>query len=143
MKRIYLDTCYLFKLYWEEPESERVRKLVSTMDRVQCAWHGRAEFSSILLRKRREGVMDQHVADIVEAQLEFDRRNAAVEFLPQRQQVMDRFCLTAREAPETTNLRAADGLHLACAACHGYQTVYSNDGMFLKAAPLFGIEGSI
>lgn len=44
-------------------------------------------------------------------------------------------------APATTNIRAADALHLACAAEHGFSEVYSNDRHFLLAAPLFGLEG--
>jgi len=44
-------------------------------------------------------------------------------------------------APVTTKIRAADALHLACAAEHGFSEVYSNDRLFLAAAPLFGLIG--
>jgi predicted nucleic acid-binding protein len=44
-------------------------------------------------------------------------------------------------APPATFLRAADALHLACAAVHGFTETYSNDRHFLDAAPLFGLRG--
>ena len=54
---------------------------------------------------------------------------------------MCRLEATLRAVPPSTTVRAADALHLACAAEHGFTEVYSNDRHFLAAAPLFGLHG--
>ena len=38
-------------------------------------------------------------------------------------------------------VRAADALHLTCAADNGFDAVYSHDQRMLDAAACFGLEG--
>ena len=61
--------------------------------------------------------------------------------LPLSEEVMKRVESVYTAAPAATFLRAADALHLACAAVHGFTETYSHDHHFLNAASLFGLRG--
>ena len=138
---LYFDTTYLYRVYSTEPGHEAVKRLLSSTDSLATAWHGRAEFASILLRKRREGVDSPESLASLEAQFQQDCNSGLTHFLPLTESVMLRLELTLRTAPSATNIRAGDALHLACAAEHGFTEVYSNDRNFLASAPLFGLRG--
>lgn len=138
---LYFDTTYLYRVYSTEPGHESVKKLLSATDSLATAWHGRAEFASILLRKRREGADLPGLLESLESQFQQDCQSGLIHFLPLTEPVMLHLERALRAAPVSTNLRAADALHLACAAEHGFTEVYSNDLLFLAAAPLFGLKG--
>lgn len=139
---LYFDSTYLFRLYSVEPGHEAVKELLAqTNQPVAIAWHGRAEIASILLRKRREGAdTPEHLASLAK-QFQDDCQQLLIHFLPLTEAVMTRLESVLATAPSTTNIRAADALHLACAAEHGFSEVHSNDRLFLAAAPLFGLIG--
>jgi len=139
---LYFDSTYLFRIYSAEPGHEAVKELLAQADQsVAIAWHGRAEIASILLRKRREEAdTPEHLSSLAE-QFHEDCQQLLIHFLPLTEAVMTRLEAVLAAAPATTNIRAADALHLACAAEHGFTEVYSNDRLFLAAAPLFGLTG--
>ena len=70
-----------------------------------------------------------------------DVQNGLIHFLPLTEAVMKRLESVLASAPSSANIRAADALHFACAAEHGFAEVHSNDRLFLAAAPLFGLTG--
>lgn len=138
---LYFDTTYLYRIYSTEPGHEAVKQLLEQTSGIATAWHGRAEFASIVLRKRREGSDSPDLLAALESQFQNDIQSGLVSVIPFTDSVMLRLENTLRSAPSTTILRAADALHLACAAEHGFTEVHSNDRHFLAAAPLFGLRG--
>ncbi len=139
---LYFDSNYLFRIYSAEPGHEAIKELVFQRNEpVAIAWHGRAEIASILLRKRREGAdHPEHLASLAK-QFHQDCQRQLIVFLPLNEAVMSRLESVLSSAPLNTNIRAADALHLACAAEHGFTDVFSNDRLFLQAAALFGLNG--
>ncbi len=139
---LYFDSTYLFRIYSVEPGHEAVKKRLAQANQpVVIAWHGRAEIASVLLRKRREGAgTPEHLSSLAK-QFQDDCQQLLIRFLPLTEAVMTRLESVLAAAPITTNIRAADALHLACAAEHSFTEVYSNDRLFLAAAPLFGLIG--
>jgi len=141
VKTLYFDTAYLFRVYSTEPGHEAVKGLLREAEFLVTAWHGRAEFAAVLLRKRREGSNPAEFIDNLDRQFQRDCQSGLIRFLPLTEAVMCRVEATLRTARVGTLLRAADALHLACAAEHGFKEVYSNDRHFLAAAALFGLRG--
>ncbi|NJM36697.1 MAG: type II toxin-antitoxin system VapC family toxin [Akkermansiaceae bacterium] len=139
MQTLYFDTTYLYRIYSTERGHERVKKLLGGAENIATAWHGRAEFTSILLRKRREGNDPAELLESLDSQFQDDCVNGLIQLLPLSEATMLRLETVLRGAPATTIIRAADALHLACAAEHGFTEIYSNDRHFLTTAALFGL----
>lgn len=141
MNTAYYDAAYLIKLQCSEHGSAEVRAHAATVDVIGCSLHGRAEFASAAFRKVREGTATPDQYRALLAQLHHDSSSGHLKWLPVTEAIVDRVESIFASAPATTNLRAADALHLACAAEHGFTEVHSNDRQLLAAAPLFGPKG--
>lgn len=137
---IFYDTTYLVRLYLDEKGSEAVRALAETMP-VASSWHAQAELLCTLHRAYREGRLDKEGYQAQRSQFSSDQSASTFIWLPVTDATLGHLDLMLAEAPAATFLRAADALHLACAAEHGFKEVYSNDRHFLAAAPLFGLKG--
>ena len=141
MKPLFFDATYFGKLHWREPGSAEVLACAATADELVCSQHGRAEFCSIGFRKVREGLASPAALRGVFAQFNADLAAGDIRLLPLTDAILDRVEAVFATAPATTYLRAADALHLATAAEHGFAEIYSNDRHLLAAAPLFGLRG--
>lgn len=137
---IFFDTTYLVRLYLDEKGAEPVRALAETAP-VASSWHAQAELLCTFHRAFREGRLDEEAYQAQRGQFASDQAARTFNWLPVTEATLSRLDATLAEAPATTFLRAADALHLACAAEQGFKEVYSNDRHFLAAAALFGIKG--
>ncbi|MFM7181863.1 MAG: type II toxin-antitoxin system VapC family toxin [Verrucomicrobiales bacterium] len=137
---IYCDTSYLVRLYLAEPGSEQVRQLCA-VQRICAASHGQAELPAALHRAFREGRIAAEVFAAALDQFALDQANDGIMWLPLGPALLAGMAGRFARMPRHTFLRAADALHLACAAENSFKEVYSNDRHFLAAAPLFGLKG--
>jgi predicted nucleic acid-binding protein len=136
---IFFDTSYLARLYLDEAGAVEVRELAAAMP-ICAAWHAQAELFCTFHRALREGRLDLEGYLAQRAQFAFDNSNGLFHWLPLTESTMGRLDAMLAKVSAGVFLRAADALHLACAAENGLKEVYSNDRHFLAAAPLFGLK---
>jgi len=137
---LYFDTSYLVRLYTTDPGWEKVRALART-DRLACCLHGRAETVATFHRKLREGAILGREYKTLLAEFDRDSEAGAFRWLPLSPSVVQRLASTFANLPATVAVRAADAIHLACAAEAGCGRVFSNDARLLTAASHFGVIG--
>jgi len=137
---IYLDASYVARLYLNDPGFEAVRELAGR-DAVACCLHGQAEVTAAIRRKHREGVFSATQHRQVLEQFDLDCAQDAFRWLPLSPAVTDRVRAVYQGLPPACFLRAADALHLACAAENRFREIHSNDQRLLAAAGQFGLKG--
>ena len=137
----YLDISYLLKIYACEHGTQEVVAWMTGRRDFICSRHGRLEVISGLKRHQREGRLDARGLRLSLQQLAEDESQQVVVWLPIGNELIDRACTRVAAFPSRLFLRAADALHLACAAEHGCKEIYSHDRHLLAAAPHFGLRG--
>jgi predicted nucleic acid-binding protein len=137
---LYFDTSYAVRLYTKDVGWEKVRALAAS-DSVACCTHGRAEVVAAFHRKFREGAINRKELGDLITEFNRDCEDGAFDWLVLSSVLMERLVKTYTTLPAAVHLRAADAIHLACAAENGFMDVYSNDTHLLKAAAFFGIKG--
>jgi predicted nucleic acid-binding protein len=137
---LYFDTSYLVRLYTKDPGWEKVRVLAET-DNLACCIHGQAETVAAFHRKFREGTLTHKELGTLLAEFDNDSNAGAYRWLPLSPAVLARVTSAFARLPAGVALRAADAIHLACAADVGFAKVYSNDAHLLTAAAHFSLTG--
>ena len=136
---IYFDASYLVRLYVADPGWEKVQAFAES-DRLACALHGKAETIAAFHRKFREGALSRPAFHALLKQFESDSAAGGIEWLPITPSCVRRVADTYKSLPATVPLRAADALHLACAAEAGFTGLYSNDSHLLAGGLFFGLK---
>ena len=137
---LYFDTSYLARLYIRDAGWSEVRELAAT-DAIACCLHGQAETAAAFHRKFRDGGFNYENLRNVLAQFDKDCKEGAFEWLPLSEAVIDLVSETFARLPAGIHLRAADAIHLACAAENSITKIYSNDRRLIEGATYFGLTG--
>jgi predicted nucleic acid-binding protein len=136
---IYFDASYLVRLYLDEAGAEQVRALAAR-EQVASSLHGRTELVAALHRAYRDGRFSRTTFLQTLDQFQLDDKAEVVGWLIPERKIHERAENAFRAAGAAIFLRAADAVHLACAAENGFREVYSHDRHLLAAAPLFGLR---
>jgi uncharacterized protein len=138
---VYLDTSYIAKFYFNEPDSSRVRELVRTADNIYSSVWAFAEFHSVLHRRLREGVSSPKDARDLAARFSEHAESGLWNFIPVKEALLRRTSALVISAPREIFLRTADAVHLVTAQELGEREVWTNDRHMLAAASYFGLAG--
>jgi predicted nucleic acid-binding protein len=139
--RLYFDTAYLGKCYWNEPDGVPVRQLARSADALVSSAICIAEMACVAHRKLREGQATAEIALIRRNLFLDDVKSGAVETAPITERLLRKVEFLTRTLPSSCYLRAVDALHLATAVDCGFSEVWTNDRHMLAAAPHFGLVG--
>ena len=138
---IYLDTSYLAKLYLHEAGTDEMLRVFSGQGDFVCGEHGRLELMAAFKRSQREGLLSGGQLRMLWEKHEQDLSDGLIQYLPLPTTLIQQACRTLSLLPPSVFIRAADALHLACAADAGLKQIYSHDRHLLAAAPHFGLKG--
>lgn len=138
---IYFDTAYLAKCYLTDYGYATVRHTAEQADAIACCALGRVELAAAIHRALREKRLSRRDFNVVCEQFAQDDAANCWVWFPVTNRLLERAAKELQVLAPTVPLRAVDALHLACAAEHGFQEIYSNDRHLLAAAAHFGIRG--
>jgi len=139
--RLYFDTAYLGKCYWNEPGGKLVRELARKADGLYSSAICIAEMACLAHRKVREGPMTPADAVIRRDLFLDDVNKGVVTAVPVTERLLRRVEATTRALPPSCYLRTFDALHLVTAVDSGFVEIWTNDRHMLAAAPHFGLVG--
>jgi predicted nucleic acid-binding protein len=139
--RLYFDTTYLCKCYWNETDGRLVRELARQADGLYSSAICIAEMACLAHRKVREGPVAPADAAIRRDLFLDDLNRGVIKAVPVTDRLLRRVEGTTRALPPSCYLRTFDALHLVTAADSGFSEIWTNDRHMLTAAPHFGLAG--
>jgi predicted nucleic acid-binding protein len=138
---IYLDTSYIVKCYLCESGTDAILNWLQGKSGLYCCLHGRLELFAAFKRHVREGRLTEKNAMNSLRLLEKDERAGIWQWIPISEQLIQEACARMASLRSNCLVRAADALHLTCAAENGFTAIYSHDRHLLAAAEYFGVKG--
>ena len=138
---MYLDTSYIAKFYFNEPESGRVRELVRTADVIHSSRWALAEFHGVIHRHLREGSLTSGDAHELSARFLEHVEEGLWKLLSVHEALLRRTSALIVSAPPDLFIRTADAVHLVTAYENGERDVWTNDRHMLASASYFGVVG--
>jgi predicted nucleic acid-binding protein len=97
--------------------------------------------NSIIHRNLREGTISVPQGRLILRQIDSDEADRIWTWLPLTPELLAAAVAKCRVLKPSICLRAADVLHLVCAAEHGFNEIRSSDRHLLAAAPAFDLAG--
>jgi predicted nucleic acid-binding protein len=138
---VYLDTSYIAKFYFNEPESSRVRELVRTAGTIFSSVWALAEFHAVLHRRVLEGSIPGGDAQELSSRF-YEHVDAGLwKLIPVHEALLRRTSALITSAPPDLFIRTADAVHLMTAQEAGEREVWTNDRHMLASAIYFGVTG--
>lgn len=138
---MYLDTAYIAKFYFNEPESDEVRDLVRRADAISSSVWALAEFHAVVHRRMREGFSTPAEAREAVSRFSEHVEDGLWNLIPVTEALLRRTALLIVSAPPDLFLRTADAVHLGTAQESGEREVWTSDRHMLAAASHFGLTG--
>ncbi len=138
---MYLDTSYIAKFYFNEPESPRVRELVRKANAIRSSLWAWAEFHAVLHRRLREGALSPSAARDLASRFSEHVEDGLWSLIPVNEALLRRTSALMVSAPRDLFIRTADAVHLTTANEIGERDVWTNDRHMLAAAAYFGLTG--
>jgi predicted nucleic acid-binding protein len=139
--KLYFDTAYLGKCYWNEPDGTLVRDLARQADGIYCSAVCIAEMACLTHRKIREGGATREDAVVRQDLFLEDVDSGAITALPLTERLLRRVESVTRTLPPTCFIRTFDAIHLVTAADFGFEDIWTNDRHMLAAASHFKLAG--
>ena len=124
-----------------EPGSELVREHAREAGHIACCEIGKVELAAVFHRHLREKRLNARQYGVVMRQFASDLDQGLWTWLPLTAPVLSFAQKRYEDLPTKVFLRAADAMHLCCAAENGFDEIFTNDRHMLAACSAFGLAG--
>ena len=124
-----------------EPGSELVREHAREAGRIACCEIGKVELAAVFHRHFREKRLNARQYGVVIRQFASDLDQGIWTWLPLTSPISTLAQKRYDDLSAEVFLRAADAIHLSCAAENGFNEIFTNDRHMLAACAAFGLDG--